>query len=101
MKIQVLIEQMAANGYRVTGSAPFSFSVEAESREAALDQFRERINSQLASGAEIAHVDIGEPEPHPMEKFFGMWSPDDPEIEKWREAVEEYRRQVDEDPNIP
>jgi hypothetical protein len=100
MRIPVLIEQVEANGYRASGSAPFNFSVEAESREAALERFRERVKSQLASGAEIVQVEIDVPEP-PYARFAGTWTPGDPRLEQWKKNVEEYRREVDGDPTIP
>jgi hypothetical protein len=33
----------------------------------------------------------------PWEKFEGTWAKDDPLIEEWKQAVEEYRRKMDED----
>jgi hypothetical protein len=42
----------------------------------------------------------GERVSHPWAKFAGTWAEDDPLIAAWREAVEEYRRQMDEDPDI-
>ena len=100
MQIPVLIEQVKTNGYRASGAAPFNFSVEAESRAAALEQFRQQVKRQLASGAEIVQLEIDEPEPH-YAKFIGTWTPGDPEIEAWKKAVEEYRQKVEDDPNIP
>jgi hypothetical protein len=43
---------------------------------------------------------IEPPEP-PWAKYAGTWQPGDPLIEEWKEAVEEYRRKIDEDPDVP
>ncbi len=40
------------------------------------------------------------PEPR-WARFVGRWQPDDPLIEEWEREVAEYRRKMDEDPNIP
>jgi hypothetical protein len=95
-----MVEQMNVNGYRASGSPPFHFTVEGPTREEAIARFREQVRAQLASGAEIVQVEIQEPEPH-YAKFVGTWKPGDPEIEAWKEAVEEYRQEVENDPNIP
>ena len=38
--------------------------------------------------------------PPPYAKFIGTWDPNDPVIEEWKKCIEEYRREVDADPNI-
>jgi len=38
---------------------------------------------------------------HPWARFAGTWALDDPLIAEWQKEVEEYRRRMDEDPNIP
>jgi hypothetical protein len=33
-------------------------------------------------------------------RFRGKWQADDPVVEEWRRAVEEYRQQMEDDPNV-
>jgi len=100
MQIPVLIEPLPGNGYRANGGDPFGFTAEGATREEALRKLQETISSRLANGAELTQVDVG-PAEHPLAKFAGIWREDDPLIEEWKKAVEEYRREVDQDPEIP
>ena len=58
MEIPVLIERVANNGYRVSSTAPFPFTVEGATKEEALDKVRELMEKRTAEGAEVASVRI-------------------------------------------
>jgi hypothetical protein len=94
MQIRVLIERLAWNSYRVTGEGLFAFSVEGESREKALALFKEQVQERLI-GKELLTLEIPD---NPWLQMAGIFK-DDPDFEEWQEAMKEYRRQVDEDPN--
>jgi hypothetical protein len=98
MQIPVLIEPIARNGYRARGIEPFAVSAKGATREEALAKLRAKIEKRLKKGAELVGLEVGGPSPHPWMEFAGMFK-DDPWIEDWKRAIEEYRRQVDEDPN--
>jgi hypothetical protein len=66
-------------------------------RAGALAKLRAKIQARLKQGTEIIALEIG-PEPHPWMEFAGMFK-DDPWIEDWVQSMEEYRQQVDDDPN--
>ena len=95
----MLIEKVDQNGYRVRGGEPFAVTVEGATREEAIEKYRDQINRQLSAGAEVVQVEIGRQE-RPWEKYRGMWAEDDPVIDEWLKCIEEYRREVDADPNI-
>jgi len=97
MRIPVLIEPVARNGYRACGLEPFAVSAKGATREEALAKLRAKIESRLKKGAELVQLEIGA-DPHPWMEFAGMFK-DDPWIEDWKRSVQEYRKQVDEDPN--
>jgi hypothetical protein len=97
MQIPVLIERVDSNGYRARGLEPFGFTAEGATEEEALQKLREQVQSRLASGARVVQLDV--PEEHPWARFAGTWKEGDPFIEEWKKAVEEYRRQIDEDPD--
>ena len=99
MRIPVLIEKLEQNGYRVRGE-PFSGSVEGATREEALRKFKESVEQRLAAGAEVVQLDLNDSD-RPWMKFRGRWAVDDPVIDEWIKCVEDYRRQVDADPNVP
>jgi hypothetical protein len=100
VQIPVLVEPVPGNGYRAKGGEPFAITAEGATQEEALCKLREMIEGRLAPGAQLTHLETGPPE-HPLAEFAGIWKPDDPLIEEWKKAVEGYRRQVDEDPDVP
>jgi hypothetical protein len=99
MQIPILIEHLAGNGYRGRGGEPFPFTVEGTTREEVLRKMRELVDSRIAAGAQLVQLEVPSTE-RPWTKFAGTWTPDDPVIEEWKQAVEEYRRQMDEDPDV-
>jgi hypothetical protein len=100
MQIPVLIEPVAENGYQAIAAEPFGLKAMGATRDEALCKLREQINHRLAHGAVLTTIDVA-PTEHPLAKYAGMWKEDDPLFDKWEQAIEEYRRQVDEDPEIP
>jgi hypothetical protein len=96
MKIPVLIEPVPGKGYR---AGPLAFTAEGATPEEARNNLRGLIEARLAAGAQLVELEVG-PAEHPTAKFAGTWDPDDPFIQEWEQAVEEYRRQMDEDPNV-
>ncbi len=97
MQIPVLLERVKGNGYRARGSEPFAFSAKGQTREEALAKLREKIQKRMKKGTEVVQLDIG-PQPHPWMEFAGMFK-DDPWIEDWRKSVEQFRQQVEDDPD--
>jgi predicted RNase H-like HicB family nuclease len=94
MRISVLIEPLPGNGYQANAGDPFRLTAIGPTREAAVRKLQEAIRNKLAGGAELTTVDVG-PTEHPLARFTGIWREDDPVIEEWRKAVEEYRQEVD------
>jgi hypothetical protein len=99
MDIPVQIESVVANGYRASTRDPFKLAAEGSTPIEALQKLRELVQSKVADG-ELTLLQVG-PFSHPWDRFIGKWSPDDPFIAEWEKEVEKYRREVDEDPNIP
>ena len=100
MEIPVLIEPVPSKGFRARNGEPFGLTAEGATREEALQKLRELVARRIADGAELISVEVG-PFQHPWDRFVGTWADDDPLIAQWEKEVEAYRREVDEDPNIP
>jgi hypothetical protein len=98
MKIPVLLEPVAGNGYRARGNHPFPLTAEGATADEALQNLRELIQSRLVGGAQLVPLEIADE--HPWLPFAGMFE-DDPLLDEWKQAMAENRRQIDEDPNIP
>jgi hypothetical protein len=99
MQIPVLIEPIDGKGYRARGAEPFALVGEGPTREAALAKLKELVDARLRSGVEIVSLEIP-PQSHPWLKYAGMFK-DDPMLEDWKQAMAEYRKRIDEDPDSP
>lgn len=95
MDLTVLIEPVAGNGYRaVSGSLPLA--AEGSTAEEAVENFRRLLAARVAAGARVVKLQI--PGDDPWEKLAGIYK-DDPYYDEWRQAIEDYRRQVETDPD--
>ena len=100
MQIAVMIEQQPGNGFSAKAGDPFGFCVHGASRDEVLGKIREMIDKKAnAAGTEIVQLDIPAAE-NPWLQMKGMFK-DDPLFDDWQRAIADYRRQVDEDPDIP
>lgn len=99
MNIPVVLEPIAGNGYRASGS-PFDVTAEGATEEETLTKLRELIEQRLEAGARLVEFEVRKSKTRPWMRFAGTWKPGDPFIEQWKQAVEEYRRKMDEDPTV-
>lgn len=117
MRIPVMIEPTAGKGYVARACMPFGWSAEGETAEQALRNLREEAVKFVAAGGRVAEVDLlapADPGTTPEDKgaivappaggnpwleIAGTLDPDDPEVEEWKQAIEEYRREIDNDPD--
>lgn len=96
MQIPVLIEPLPTNGYRASTGQPLAVSAQGPTREQALLNLQQELQSRLSAGAEIAPLEVPAPE-HPLARFAGMFK-DNPLFDEWQQAIAEYRQQVEDDP---
>ncbi|HEV3168550.1 MAG TPA: hypothetical protein VGZ22_31375 [Isosphaeraceae bacterium] len=96
MQIPVLIEPVAGNSFRARSGEPFALAAEGTTRGEALQRLRELIATRIATGTEVVTLEVTASE-HPWASLAGMLQ-GDPLLEPWKQAMAEYRRQVDEDP---
>ena len=98
MEVPVIIEPVSGNGYRVTGAGGLSLGLTAEGATAAeaIDRLSQQIQSRLHAGAKLAELSFV--------TGAAAWRQDagylhdDPLYQPWRDAMEEYRRKLGEDP---
>src|SRR4051812_49256970 len=100
MQIPVLVEKLKGNGYRARGTEPFALSARGATREEALAKLRPKIEGRLKNGTELVGLEVAS-QPHPLAKFAGMYSRDNPLIQEWIQIMAENRRKMDEDPDVP
>lgn len=98
MGIPIIIEPVTGNGYRAIGAGGLSVGLTAEGATAdeALNRLAEQVRIRLDAGATLTELSA--------DASTSSWRQDagylrdDPLYNPWREAMEEYRRKIDEDP---
>jgi hypothetical protein len=103
MQIPVLIEPVAGNGFRATGGEPLRLTAQGATPDEALRRLREMVEDRIAAGAQFTTVEVPpvetRPAKHPWAPFAGTLK-DDPLLEEWKEAMADWRRQMDADPDV-
>jgi hypothetical protein len=97
--VPVIVEPVAGNGYRATGAGGLSVGLTAEGATPteAIDRLAVQVQARVSAGAELAH--LGMPISAAPWKQDAGYLRDEPLYEAWREAMEENRRRLDEDPD--
>jgi predicted RNase H-like HicB family nuclease len=98
MDISVIVEKVADNGYQATSYVPAHVVAQGRTRQEALDRLCDQLRSRLSS-AEVMTLSIPQlSDAHPWKAIAGSWreSPDRAAIER---NLQEYRQQVDADPD--
>ena len=98
MEIPVIIEPVMGNRYRVIGAGGLSVGLTAEgaTAEEAIDRLADQVRMRVTAGAKLAELSVVASAAPWMQD--AGYLHDEPLYEPWREAMEEYRRQLDEDP---
>jgi hypothetical protein len=96
MKIPVLIEPIANDGFRATGGPPFDVTAHGTTRAEALARFRAAIRRRMLAGSVLVPLEIDTTEDNPWDAVAGMFR-DEPLLDEWQRAIAEHRRKVDED----
>ena len=97
MRIPVLVEPISQSLFRASTGEPLKLEAEGGSRDDAIRQLRELLRLRVDGGAELVGVEVPATK-HPLVSITGSFK-DDPLLDEWREAVEEYREQVERDPD--
>jgi hypothetical protein len=98
VEVPVIIEQVTGSGYRVTGAGGLSIGLTAEGATAAeaIDRLAEQVRIRVNAGAKLAELSVAAGVA-PWKQDAGYLH-DEPLYELWHEAMEDYRRKLDEDP---
>ena len=97
MEIPVLIEPVAGNGYVARTGSPFNWSAEGATPDEAVQKLQAVASAQRAAGLSMATISMGG-SVHPHAEFIGAMK-DSPLWDAWRKAIEEYREEIENDPN--
>lgn len=99
MQIPVFLEPVAGNGFRARGGEPLALTAEGATPDEALRKLRELLASRLTGGARLIALEVPDGD-NPWLKGAGVFK-DDPMFDAWQQAIADYRREVEEDPDVP
>lgn len=99
MKIPILIEPVHGLGFRARTGEPFRLTVEATTKDEARRQLTDLVSEQIRGGAEVELLDVPMNGVAPRPTGAGIFK-DDALFDEWQQAIAEYRREIDEDPNV-
>src|SRR5690348_292551 len=98
VEVPVIIEPITRSGYRATGAGGLSVGLTADGATAAeaIDRLADQVRLRVNAGARLAELNVaGGTAPW---KQGGAYLHEAPLYAPWCAAMEEYRRQLDEDP---
>lgn len=97
MEVPVIVEPDVGNGYRATGAGGLSMGLTAAGATAAeaVDRLADQVRMRVNAGAKLVELSVASTGPWMQDAGYLR---DDPLYQPWREAMDEYRRQLDEDP---
>ena len=98
VEVPVIVEPVTGNGYRATGAGGLSVGLTAAGATAAeaINRLADQVRMRVNAGAKLADLSVAA-SAAPWKQDAGYLH-DDPLYEPWHEAMEVYRRQLDEDP---
>lgn len=97
MKIPVLVESEKGNGFRAEFLPGQALVAEGATPQDAIEKLRHALQVRIDQGARIAYLELEEPE-NPWLSLIGVYK-DDPYLDEYKQAIAEYRKQVDDDPD--
>ena len=97
MKIPVLVQAENGNGFRAEVVSAQTISAEGPTAEVAIGDLRGKTQEKLDQGDRLASLEIADGE-NPWLHLVGVYK-DDPYLDEYKQAIADYRKQVDEDPD--
>jgi predicted RNase H-like HicB family nuclease len=98
MEIPVLLEPLPDGGFQARSADPLGLTARGDTPDAALRHLRDLIETRMASGAILTSIEV--PATKYGESYLGAGIyKDEPLFDRWREAIEAYRQEVEDDPN--
>ena len=97
MEIPVLIEPLPGVGFVARTGSPFEWSAEGATPEEAVRKLQGLASDRRAAGVHTSTISLNGAV-HPLAEFAGSMK-DSPLWDEWRKAIEEYREEVENDPN--
>ena len=100
MQIPVFIEPVAGNGFRARGLEASTTCAEGATQEEALENLKKLLQSRVPPGGQLVSLQLSAEEA-PLAKVVGIFDPEDPLVQEWKQIMAENRRKADADPDVP
>jgi hypothetical protein len=99
MEIPVLLEPLPDGGFRACSGDPLVLTAHGDSPHSALRNLRELIETRISGGTILTTTDVFNASTgrHPGS---GMYR-DESLFDDWRAAIDTYRQEIEDDPEIP
>jgi hypothetical protein len=94
MQIPVVVESVGSGHFRAYVSSPFQAIGEGKTQDEAVSKVHEQLQNEIKAGKQIVMVDVPAKEENPWMAIAGSLK-DNPLLEEWKEAMEEFRHQCD------
>ena len=101
MEIPVVVRPLPEGGFQARSADALGFTAQGETPDAALHHLRELIRTETAAGTVLTSIEITITMPEQRSDLGGGIYKDEPLFDRWRQAIEEYRQQVEDEPNRP
>jgi predicted RNase H-like HicB family nuclease len=98
MEIPVLLEPLPDGGFRARSGDPLELTAHGDSQDSALRNLRDLIDTRIASGTVLTTIEVLDLRKgrHPGAAIYR----DEPLFELWRAAIDSYRQEIEDDPEI-
>ena len=98
MKIPVLIEPVKDNGFRASGLGADEVVGEGRTDSEALLNLRKASESRIRAGAKLTYLEVASDGAR-LEPAAGVFEPNDPLVQEWKDIMAENHRCDDEAPD--
>jgi hypothetical protein len=99
MQIPVVVEPVGSGQFRAQGFPPFAAFAEGRTSDEAVSKLREQFQNEIKAGKQVVMVDVPMVEDNPWLKIAGSLK-DNPLLDEWKAAMEEFRHERDIDAGI-
>ena len=101
MQIPVLIEPVAGNGFLARGLEAAAASAHGATQQEALENLRKLLQGRVPPGAQLVSLQLTASGEGPWERVAGIFDPEDPLVQEWKQIMAENRKAADADPDVP
>jgi hypothetical protein len=101
MEITVVVEPVNNNGFRARSVESVALEAHGATADEAVVNLRALLAARMTASRVVVAEDVAGTSENPWLKLAGTHQDDDPMIRDWEKNIADYRREIDEDANVP